>query len=138
MKKIKSKKNFVYGVVSSIFAVACLISISAGFKWRSFAAGIILLVLSAVNYKVAFSHRGIIEETAENTDERDIYIIMKSSRSTIKIFNYVLYTACFVSLILYGFLKSRIYIVTALVLCAVLAALFLIMLFVNIYYDRHI
>lgn len=136
MKRIKSEKNFVYGVISSVFSVMCLIILLIKLEWRFLAAGILLLALSAVNFKKAFSRSGITEELSESADERDIYIIMKSSRSTLKILNYSLYAACLVSLMLYGLLKSQIYIAVAITLCAVIAALFLIMLFVNIYYDK--
>ena len=138
MKKIKSEINFVYGVISGIFMIVCFTVMFIKFEWRFLSAGILLLALSAVNFKKAFSRSGMTEKLSENVDERDVYITMKSSRSTLKILNYVLYTACFAALILYGFFKLQIYITIALTLCAVLVSLFLIMLFVNIYYDKHI
>lgn len=92
---VKSEKNFVYGIITTILAIVCLAVLLIKFEWRFLIAGIFLFATAAVNYSIAFSKKGTLEDIAESTDERDVYVIMKSSRLALKLLNYVLCAGCF-------------------------------------------
>ena len=134
---VKSEKNFVYGIITTILAIVCLAVLLIKFEWRFLIAGIFLLATAAVNYSIAFPKKGTLEDIAESTDERDVYVIMKSSRLALKLLNYVLCAGCFVCLVLYGAFKMQTFLIIALTLCAVLCLLFIIMLSANIYCEKH-
>jgi uncharacterized membrane protein len=127
----------VYGCISTILAIVCLAGLFIKFEWRFLIAGIFLIVLAMVNYSLAFSQKGTLEHLADSTDERDIYITMKSSRLTLKLLNYILCTGCFIFLALYGMLKSQIFLIISITLCVVLCILFIVALFVNIHCEKH-
>ena len=50
--------------------------------------------------------------------------------------NYLLLGGCWIALVLYGFTKSALALSVAATLCGVLIAMFIIMLGVNLYYER--
>lgn len=137
LPKIKSQSNFVYGCISTILAIVCLAGLFIKFEWRFLIAGIFLIVLATVNYSIAFSRKGALEHLADSTDERDIYITMKSSRLALKLLNYILCAGCFIFLALYGVFKAQIFFIISLTLCVVLCILFIVMLLVNIRYEKH-
>ena len=137
LPKIKSQSNFVYGCISTILAIVCLVGLFIKFEWRFLIAEIFLIVVATINYSLAFSRKGALEHLGDSTDERDIYITMKSSRLTLKLLNYILCTGCFICLALYGVFKTQIFLIVSLTLCVVLCILFIVALLVNIHYEKH-
>jgi hypothetical protein len=135
--KIKSEKNFVYGIISTILAIICLVVLLIKFEWRFLIVGIFLVALAAVNYSIAFSRKGALEQLADSIDERDIYITMRSSRLALKLLNYILCAGCFACLVLYGAFKTQIFLIISITLCVVLCILFVVMLLANIHYEKH-
>lgn len=61
---------------------------------------------------------------------------IKSGHATVRIMNYLLLGGCWIALVLYGFTKSALALSVAATLCGVLIAMFIIMLGVNLYYER--
>lgn len=138
MNKIKNTRNFIAGIITTILAAICFFAIRLdGVEPRFLVAGIFLLAWSAVNYSFAFSEKGLTESISGRLDERDQYITMKSGKMTLQILNYLLCAACFISTVLYGIFRLPFFIVVAATLCAVLIALFIIMLVVNMHYEKH-
>lgn len=138
MKRIKSKRNFATGVIATILSLVCFgILIFVETEKRFLMSGILLLAFAAWNYVIAFSNKGVLEEIERNSDERDYFIIMKSSHMAIKMLNYILCIGCFSSLIVYGAVRSDICMAVALTCCAVLIVLFLVVLGTNMYYEKH-
>lgn len=135
--KIKSERNFVIGIISTILAVVCLTVLLIEFEWRFLIVEILLVVLASINYAIAFSRKGTLEQLADSVDERDVYIAMKSSRSALKLLSYILCTGCFVCLVLYVAFKAQIFFIISLTLCVVLCIMFVVMLLTNIHYEKH-
>ena len=129
--KIKSVRNLASGILLMFLAAACACKLLLdGFQLR------FLLSISLVNFYFAFTHRGIEEELSRYADERDRYLAIKSGHATVRIMNYLLLGGCWIALVLYGFTKSALALSVAATLCGVLIAMFIIMLGVNLYYER--
>lgn len=135
--KIKNKRGLIVGIMTTILAIICITVYINYHGQRFLISSLLLIALSAVNFIKAFSQKGILEELAENADERDLYLTMKSSHLVIKTINYTICTFTFIFLILYEIWKSQFLIIIACTLCAVLVLIFLIYLLVNIYLDKH-
>lgn len=137
MNHIKSMRNFVIAIISTVVLLVCLVLLLNSYELRFIGASIVLLLYAVINFILAFSKKGDIEECKENMDERDVYITMRSGHMTLKILNYLLATGCFINVILYGAFKNYLNIVISIALCSVEIAMFTIMLCVNIYYERN-
>ena len=138
MKKKKDKKGLIFGVITALLAMVCFgVHFFTTFQWRFVISGMILLALSSYHFYCAFSRKGLLEELGVEEDERDRYITMKSSHLTVKITNYILFAACFISVILYAAFQFQAFLVITITLCVVLVALFVIMLLSNSYYEKH-
>lgn len=135
--KVKNKRGLVIGIMTAILSIVCFISYFGYYEKRLMISGVLLAALSVVNFIRGFSKKGVLEELAENTDERDLYLVMKSSHLVIKAMNYVICGLTFTFTLLYGIFKYQYYLVIAGTLCAVLVLMFLIYLAVNIYLEKH-
>lgn len=138
MKKVKNKRGFVIGVITTVLAGVCLGAMFfATDKRRFLLAGILLLLFAIGNYFTAFSKKGIWEDVENDVDERDNLIIWKSSHMALKILNYVLCVGCFISLIIYAVVKSVICIAVSITCCSVLIMLFVLLYGTNVYCEKH-
>ncbi len=138
MKHIKNMKSFVTGITTILLAIVCFGFMMIGkAETRFIISGIILTSWSAISFFSAFSKKGAAEKALELTDERDRFIVLKSSNTTIKISNYLMGSACFISLCLYGIGENVMFLTIGITLCCCLVAMFLIMLLADIYYNKH-
>ncbi len=138
MKRIKNKRSFFTGVITIVIAGVCFGTLLfSSFEPRLLIAGMIALAWSISSFILAFSQKGIVEELETVADERDKHIAMKSGHKTLQIINYVLCACCVVSLVLYGVFRLSVFISIATTLCCVLLLLFITMLCVNTYYEKH-
>lgn len=138
MKKINNKRYFIISLIATAVALTCLIGWFSGEQeLRYFLAFILALVYAGLNLFSAFSKKERLEELAAETDERDRFLTMKTSRTAMQILNGLLITGCLVSLVLSQVSGSEICIVIAATLCVILVALLAVMLGVNIYYEKH-
>lgn len=103
---------------------------------RLLAAAFIVLVWAMTELYQAF-HKGPIEERVSGqADERDIYLAMKSSRTALGIFNKVLLLVSIVSFWVYSRFDVEFLLPMAVTLCGVELLLFLLLLGVNVYYEK--
>lgn len=138
MKYIKNLRNFVMAITTLILGIFCIgIIIFHSIKTRFLIAGIFLITWSAISFFSAFTKESIVNQTAKAIDERDKYIIMKSSRKALQITNYLISATCFINIFLYAVLMKKIFLTVSITLCAVLVSMFIIMLLTNIYYEKH-
>ncbi len=135
--KVRSPMNLVMGIFMAVMCLVCLVAYF--FKdqdIRLLAAGFIVLVWAVTEFYEAF-HKGPIEERVSGqADERDIYLAMKSSRTAMSIFNKVLLLVSIVSFWVYARLDVEFLLPIAVTLCGVELFLFLLLLCVNIYYEK--
>ena len=135
--KIKSVRNLASGILLMFLAAACACKLLLdGFQLRFLLSALLAVSISLVSFYFAFTHRGIEEELSRYADERDRYLVIKSGHATVRSMNYLQLGGCWIALVLYGFTKSALALSVAATLCGVLIAMFIIMLGVNLYYER--
>lgn len=129
--------NLVVGIFMAVMCSVCLVAYF--FKdqdIRLLAAGFIVLVWAVTEFYEAF-HKGPIEERVSGqADERDVYLAMKSSRTAMSIFNKVVLLVSIVSFWVYARFDVEFLLPMAVTLCGVELFLFLLLLCVNIYYEK--
>lgn len=135
--KIKNKRAFITGIITTILFITSVFVYCVYAEDRFIISSILLFALSIVNFIRAFTKKGTLEKLAEHADERDIYIVSKTSYLTIKIITYTLSVLTFMLLLLYGVYKYQYLMIIASTLCAILVLMFFIYLSVNIYLERH-
>lgn len=70
MNRIKNKRSFATALVLAAVATAGLIGmLIKGFEWRFLAGALVAMVLAIVNFILSFTHKGVIEEMKDMTDE---------------------------------------------------------------------
>lgn len=88
--KIKNKRSLFIGIMTMVLAVLCMVAYIKYSEQKFIISSILLIALSVVNFIKVFSKKGTLEELAENADERDLYLVMKSSHLVIKAMNYLI------------------------------------------------
>ena len=137
MKRIKSRRQLAAGVIALVLALLCFVVMGLrSFQPRYLAAGLLALVWSSVSLSLAFSQRGLAEELAAQTDERDVYLAIKSGHTALRILNGVLWGGCLGALVLYGGLKLPVLLHVGVTLCAVQVLLLCVTLGANLYWER--
>lgn len=135
--KVKNRRALVVAIITTVLLAVCLTVYINNPEVRFAVSSVLLLVWSIVNFIRAFSKKGILEEISENADERDLYLVAKTSHLTIKIMTYILCGLTFMLLLMYGAYKYQSFIIVAGTLCAVLVLMFIVYLCVNIYLEKH-
>lgn len=136
--KIKNRRQFILGILFVIIAFLCFgVIIIDHFEIRFLISGILSILLASYNFIYALLQKGVIEEITSETDERDIYLAMKSAHATIKITNYLLYAGCLISLILYNIYKVTVFMTLGITFSVIILALLIISLIVNRYYEKN-
>ena len=129
--KIKNKRALASGVIATAVGILALSAWAAGAGNRFLLAAVLLAALALVNYSRSLSQKGVLEELEQQADERDRYLVMKTSHILLQITNYVLCGATFLFLAACGAWKSPILLAVAITLCAILLFLFIGTLIIN-------
>ena len=129
--KIKNKRALASGVIATAVGILALSAWAAGAGNRFLLAAVLLAALALVNYSRSLSQKGVLEELEQQADERDRYLVMKTSHILLQITNYVLCGATCLFLAAYGAWKSLILLAVAITLCAILLFLFIGTLIIN-------
>ncbi|MBZ4665105.1 hypothetical protein [Mahella sp.] len=138
MKRIKNTRAFIVGIIAAVIAAICFAAnLLDGIELRFLVSGFWALAWSAMSFYFAFSKKGLTESVSDSIDERDQYITMKSGKMALQILNYILWGGGLISSTLYGIFRQPIFMIVAATLCAVILTLFIIILSVNIYYEKH-
>lgn len=137
MKRIENKFNFV---------LACLMAAAGLFALgyylfcdrdpRLLAAIFVVLVWAVTDFYDAFHKKPIEERVAGQADERDVYLAMKSSRTAMMIFNKSLFLASVLAFWVYARFGVAFLLPVAVTLAAAVLFLFLLLLGVNLYYEK--
>lgn len=135
--RMKNKRGLIVGIMTALLALVCLIGYIYYNEKRFILSCVLLIALSVVNFTKAFSKKGILEELAEKADERDLYLVMRTSHLAIKAMTYILCAFEFVFLILYGINKYQAFIIIAGTLCVILILMFIVYLGINIYLEKY-
>ena len=137
MKRIKHLGSFL---LACVMAVVCLICLGVCLFFRVdgelLAVGFITAVWAVTDFYEAFHNKPIEERVGGQGDERDIFLAMKSSRTTMRIFNKALFLASVLSLWGYTRFDLAFLLPVGVTLCVAVLFLFLLLLCVNLYYEK--
>lgn len=138
MKRIQNKRAFATGIITAVGALICFgVIIIQGVQARLTISALILTAWSAVSWFTALERRGMAEQAAAYADERDRYIVRRSSHAVLLISNYLLFGGCFIALLLYGIFKNILFLAVAATLCGVLIEMFIALVCANIWFEKH-
>ena len=136
--KIKSMRHFITGILCAILSSISLgVLFINGFSLKYFVSAILLILFSLISFIYSFSVKGLEEEIRESIDERDSFVTMKSGHKTLQIANWLFFSIVMILILLYGFTKLFVFIISAMTLCAVIVILFILMIIVNLYYEKN-
>lgn len=137
MKRVKSKYSLILACVMAACTVLFwVVYCFRGQELRFLLSGFVTFAWGVVSVYDAFHKKPIEERVAEHADERDVYLAMKSSRTAMGIFNKVLFLASVLSL--WGFAKFDLAFLlpVGVTLSGAVLFLFLLLLCVNLYYEK--
>ena len=84
----------------------------------------------------AFHKKPIEERVADQADERDLYLAMKASRTAMSVFNKCLFIASALCFWMYSVYHLEFLLPVAVTLSGAVLFLFLLLLCVNLYYEK--
>lgn len=135
--KICNKRKFVTAAVATLLSLTCFIAYFLSKQEPRFLIACFLaLVYAGSSYYGAFSKKAAVEEWRPGADERDVFIAMETSRTTIQVLNVLLLAACVAGTVVYALLRSPVCLAVLITLCIVSVTLFVVILCVNIYYEK--
>lgn len=135
--KCTNKRSLALAALSLVLLAASLAAyFLQGREIRFLLSAGLALVWGLVQLYEAFYTKGAAELAAALADERDHYLAAKSSQCALRIFSYLLLAACFALLFSYGLWKRPELLGALAALCAAAAVLFVLLLCVNIYYEK--
>lgn len=136
--KINNKKYFATGLVMVALGLCVLfIGIKDEANLRKIICSMACFAVGIITVYASLSNKKSAKELLNEVDERDQYITMKTGKAVTNIFNAILYIAFLVATILYGIFKTTELLVVIATLGGVLILLFVLVLRVNIYFDKH-
>lgn len=135
--KIRHYRPFFTGLLCWVLAAGVvLLSLVQGVSVRHLIGAVILAALGAAELWFAFSQKSLEEELGAKVDERALFIATRSGYLTVRILNGLLVADAMLALLGYGVTRDALWMAVALTLCAVVVALFLILLAANCYYEK--
>ena len=135
--KLTNKCSLALAVLSLVLLAASLAAyFLQGREIRFLLSAGLALVWGLVQLYEAFHTKGAAELAAALADERDHYLAAKSSQRALRIFSCLLLAACFALLFSYGLWKRPELLGALAALCAAAVVLFVLLLGVNIYYEK--
>lgn len=135
--KLTNKRSLALAVLSLVLLAASLAAyFLQGREIRFLLSAGLALVWGLVQLYEAFYTKGAAELAAVLADERDHYLAAKSSQRALGLFSCLLLAACFALLFSYGLWKRPELLGALAALCAAAVVLFVLLLGVNIYYEK--
>jgi hypothetical protein len=136
--KIHNLKHFITAVGCMVLSIILLrISFSRGFNLKFIVGALLLVMLAIVDFIFSLKKGGNEAKIASLADERDLFVAMKSGRKTLQISNWIFGGLTIFCIVLYGIIKQKTFIIASMVFCLAILIMFLVLLIVNIYYEKH-
>lgn len=137
MKRVKSKYSLILACVMAACTVLFwVVYCFRGQELRFLLSGFVTFAWGVVSVYDAFHKKPIEERVAGQADERDVYLAMKSSRTAMMIFNKSLFLASVLAFWVYARFGVAFLLPVAVTLAAAVLFLFLLLLGVNLYYEK--
>lgn len=131
---IKNKRNFFIAIIMTLLSFVAFIIYMKTNEYRYFITMLVGIFYAMIQYYQAFS-TSIFEELKIYNDERDDFIIMKTSHLLLRIMNYILFIMVFF-LMSYALFGIGTLLIISLTLIGILVFIFLGTLFINIYLEK--
>jgi hypothetical protein len=136
--RIYNLKHFITAVTCVVLSIILLcISFWGEFNLKYIIGALLLIVLAIVDFIFSLKKDDNKAEKASLADERDRYVVMKSGRKTLQITNWILGGLITICVVLYGITRQKAFIVASMVFCLVILIMFVVLLIVNTYYEKH-
>lgn len=132
---IKNKRNFFIAIIMTLLSFVAFIIYMKTNEYRYFITMLVGIFYAMIQYYQAFS-TSIFEELKIYNDERDDFIIMKTSHLLLRIMNYILFIMVFIFLMSYALFGIDTLLIISLTLIGILVFIFLRTLFINIYLEK--
>lgn len=133
-RNIYNKRGFAGGLLCLLLAVGCCVVMAfQGFQLRLLVSLVLLLALGGADMAWAMSRAS----RPPRGDERDRCVNEKSAWQTLLILVNGCFLAALALLLAYGLVRDLRLLTASLTLCAVVLAAFVILLGVNLYYEKH-
>ena len=99
--KIRNQKYFVTAIIMEIIAIVCLITFLCNQETRYILAFLLTFIYGIISFYNSSNRKGSIEVASRNMDERDILLVMKTDKTTLRILNYILLAGSLISIQLF-------------------------------------
>lgn len=136
--KIYSKKGFISGLITLLVFIIGVISVVL--KGLSIKMSILLPILflfSITEIRRSLSKAKSKEDFIKNEDERDKYILLKTSQKSLKILEGINMIIVIISMISYAVTKNIFLMGIFVLSSAYITLIFVVELATNIYYEKH-
>ena len=136
--KILRLEKFAFSSVLAILAVCVFVcGVTAG-EMRFVIGGILLCLLAIVGFYSAFRGTKSAEMIEQYADERDRFVAMKSATASLKILNFLFFTAGFVLVCLFGVTKESSFLAAGAALWTGIGVMAGTLLVMNLYYEKRL
>ena len=137
MKRVKSKYSLILACVMAACTVLFwVVYCFRGQELRFLLSGFVTFAWGVVSVYDAFHKKPIEERVAEHADERDVYLAMKASRTAMGVFNKCLFIASALCFWMYSVYRLEFLLPVRVTLSGAVLFLFLLLLCVNLYYEK--
>ena len=135
---IYNKKGFVRGMITLMICIFGVIAIfMRGFSLKLAILLIISFLFSITELSRSFSRTASLEDILADTDERNTYILLKTSHKSMQILQVINFIVTILLMVLYGITKNSICSGALILSGANITICFIVTLAANIYYEKH-
>lgn len=136
--KIYNKKSFISGIISLIICIIGLVSDSLnGLSIKMSILILLLFIFSITEIRRSLSKSASWEDIITAADEREQYVILKTSHKVLQIANVINYIISMMSMVIYAVTKNQFWLGWFILSAIYFTVLFVMEILINIYYDKH-
>lgn len=135
---VYNRKGFVRGIITLVICIFGMLAIFIrGFSLKLAILLIISFLFAITELSRSFSRTASLEDKLADTDERDKYILLKTSHKSMQILQVIYFVIAILLMVLYAITKNSICL-GALVLSGInITICFIVTLVTNTYYEKH-
>lgn len=134
--KVKNKRSIALAFLALVLAVCSLFVYFAQGKVRFLFSAILAFVWLFTLLYQGFHTKSWAEEVAASSDERDVYLAMKSCQAVLRVFHLLLYAGCVLAVFVYAVDRRPEALAVAVTLCGAAVVLLILGLVASRYYEK--
>lgn len=136
--KVYNNKGFFLGVSYLLLSlIGFTLMFLKDFSIKSMVLYTFLFIFSIIQVSRSLSKSKTLEDFTINNDERDQYILLKTSHKTLEILHFINFVIAITLMIAYAITKNKMIIPAFLITNAYITLKFFISLCTTIYYEKH-